>query len=46
MIRSKVKKKYLLRFFSVISSFFIWLYVVSSAEVELTKNIPIEIETI
>ncbi len=45
MIRSKVKKKYLLRFFSVISSFFIWLYVVSSAEVELTKNIPIEIET-
>ncbi|MBD64300.1 MAG: hypothetical protein CME62_03785 [Halobacteriovoraceae bacterium] len=44
-MRSSIKKrKYLLRLFSFVFSFFIWLYVISSAEVEVQKFLSVQIE--
>lgn len=41
-IRLKSRKN-ILRLFSLVFSFFVWLYVISSAEVEIQKFIPINI---
>lgn len=38
------KKKNILRLFSLLFACLIWVYVVSSAEIEVTKNIPIVID--
>ena len=38
------RKKNQLRFFSLLVAVLIWMYVVSSAEIEVTKNIPINIQ--
>lgn len=38
------KRKLLLRLFCFVFSIFIWLYVISSAEVEIEKNIPLNLE--
>ncbi|MBT4791314.1 MAG: YbbR-like domain-containing protein [Halobacteriovoraceae bacterium] len=39
-----LSRKFLLRIFSLFAGLFIWMYVVSSSELEISKNIPIEIE--
>lgn len=38
------KRKLILRLFCLVFSVFIWLYVISSAEVEIEKNIPLKLE--
>jgi len=44
MRRSSDKRKVFLRVFSVVFSLFIWLYVISSAQVEVEKLVPLSIE--
>lgn len=43
-MKKLIGRKNLLRLFSLAVAGFIWIYVVSSAEIEVTKNIPIEVE--
>ncbi len=40
----KFKKRHLLKLFSLIASFLIWIYVVSSAEVEISKHVEILVD--
>ena len=44
MRKNTVKQRWVLRGFSLIASIFIWLYVVSSAEIELSKIVKIDLE--
>ncbi|MAX65844.1 MAG: hypothetical protein QF441_01480 [Bacteriovoracaceae bacterium] len=44
MKRAILRKNIWLKAFSVFASIFIWMYVVSSAEIEVNKSIPIAIE--
>lgn len=43
-MKALTRKKNQLRFLSLSVALLIWMYVVSSAEIEVTKNIPINIE--
>jgi YbbR domain-containing protein len=44
MIKKYFSRKFFLKIFSLMASLFIWMYVVSSAEIEITKLVPVKIE--
>ena len=38
------KRKILLKFISLVGGFFIWIYVVSAAQIELSKTLPLKVD--